>query len=62
MSIDLRLFLIRKSKKYKSTLVLEAISDIVSAGDRKLSLYFKQTIFDKIYEELLSCILTYRNY
>lgn len=29
-TIDVRLYLIRKSKKYKSTLVLEAISEIVS--------------------------------
>lgn len=42
---DLRLYLIRKSKKYENTLVLEAISEVVSVDDRKISMFFKSTIF-----------------
>lgn len=60
-TIDLRLYLIRKSKKYNSTFVLEAISEIVPAADRKISLFFKSVIFEKIYNEILKCIIFYRN-
>lgn len=43
--IDLRLYLIRKSKKYKNTFVLEAVSDIVPIMDKKISLFFKSAIY-----------------
>lgn len=44
-NFDLRLYLVRKSKNYKNTLVLEAVSHIVPTESKKLSLSFKAAIF-----------------
>lgn len=59
--VDLRLYLIRKSKKFEYTLVLEAISEIVAHDDRKISIFFKASVFEQVFLELFKCVMSYRN-
>ena len=61
ITLDLRLYLIRKSKKYKDTIVLEAISDIVPQEERKVSFSFKTVVFEEVYSQVFGFIQQYRN-
>ena len=47
--VDLRLYLMRKSKRYKNTIVLEGIEDGIMSDQRKIMIFFKSSIFNFIY-------------
>ena len=61
LTFDLRLYLVRKSKKYKDTIVLEGISEIVPVEERKVYFSFKSVVFDEVYSQVFSFIQNYRN-
>jgi hypothetical protein len=59
--LDLRLYLIRKSRKYKDTIVLEAVSDLAPSDEKKFQFSFKTSVFNELYKEIMGTIFEYRN-
>jgi hypothetical protein len=43
--LNLEQYLVRKSKKHKSTIVFEAASNSVSSDSKKMLVYFSDAIF-----------------
>ena len=59
--IHLKGYLIRKSKKYKGTIVFVGAAEHIKSDKKKVEVYFKHTIFNEIYEELFKSIVNSRN-
>ena len=53
--------MIRKSKKYKGTIVFVGAAEHIKSDKKKIEVYFKSTILNEIYEELFKSMIACRN-
>ena len=59
--IYLQNYIIRRSKKYKGTIVFVGVSEDIKPDNKKIELYFKESIANEIYEELFQSVMWFRN-
>ena len=59
--LDLRLYYVRRSKKYKASIVLEAITEEINNEAKKYIFSFQNSIVNRIYDEILKCVLKCKN-
>ena len=59
--IDLKLYYVRRSKKYRASIVLETISEEINNEAKKYIFSFQGSIVNRIYEEILKCVMACKN-